>query len=120
MHQNLGVEHYAKAVPRIPIKELRASSVQNSKFPAYRWHLHTRKVPTRPQETSSASHPASIPKSTAARARGRDDGRDGAADSFSEPNPDSSATHVAQASASRKAKFKYAENVVTPFVCATA
>ena len=91
VHQHLGVEHYAKAMPRIPVEELHASSVQHPRFPAYRWLLHTRRVPTRPQEAGGASHPAGIAESAAARGRGRDDGGDGAAEPVIEPGPDSSA-----------------------------
>ena len=42
----LGVEHYAKAMPRIPLEELHASSVQHPRYPEYRYLLHTRRVPT--------------------------------------------------------------------------
>ena len=42
----LGVEHYAKAMPRIPLEELHASSVQHPKHSSYRWLLHTRRAPT--------------------------------------------------------------------------
>ena len=90
VHQHLGVEHYAKAMPLIPVEELHASSVQHPRFPAYRWLLHTRRVPTRPQETGGASHPAGIAESAAARGRGREDGGDGAAEPVSEPGPDGS------------------------------
>ena len=55
VHQHLGVEHYPKAMPRIPVEELHASSVQHPRFPTYRWLLHTCRVPTRPQEKGGAS-----------------------------------------------------------------
>ena len=42
----LGVEHYAKAMPRIPLEELHTSSVQHPRYPEYRYLLHTRRVPT--------------------------------------------------------------------------
>ena len=71
VHQHLGVEHYAKAMPRSSVEELHASSAQHPRFSAYRWLLHTRRVPTRPQEAGGASHPAGIAESAAARGRAR-------------------------------------------------
>ena len=91
VHQHLGVEHYAQAMPRIPLEELHASSVQHPRFPTFRWLLHTRRVPTRPQEPGSASQSSGLPQETAHRARGRDHGSDGAAEPVSEPGPDSPA-----------------------------
>ena len=88
VHQHLGVEHYAKAMPLIPLEELHASSVQHPRFTAYRWLLHTRRVPTRPEETGGAGHPVGSAESAAARGRGREDGGGGAAEPVSEPSPD--------------------------------
>ena len=47
INELLDVNKYIEAWPLIPTKELHASSVQHPKFPAYRWLLHTRRVPVK-------------------------------------------------------------------------
>ena len=80
----LGVEHYAKAMPRIPLKELHASSVRHPKHSAYRWLLHTRRVQTQQEETGGVHENASPTQLAPAGVRGCDDGGDGAAEPVSE------------------------------------
>ena len=60
VNQILGVEHYAKAMPRIPLEELHASSAQHPRHPEYRWLLHTRRVPT--ELTASEPVDPSLPR----------------------------------------------------------
>ena len=57
MHKFLGVEHYARAMPRIPLEELHASSVQHPKHDSYRWLLHSRRVPTQQMRAHGAQEP---------------------------------------------------------------
>ena len=80
----LGVEHYAKAMPRIPLKELHASSVRHPMHSAYRWLLRTRRVQTRPEEAGGAREIASPTPLAPAGVHGCDDGRDGAAEPVGE------------------------------------
>ena len=67
VHKFLGVEHYAKAMPRIPLKELHASSVQHPKHDSYRWLLNTRRVPTQQMRPHGAQEPVRphVPKACA-------------------------------------------------------
>ena len=45
IHPLLDVELYVPVVPKAPVEELHASSVQHPRFPAMRWLLHTKRVP---------------------------------------------------------------------------
>ena len=45
IHPLLDVELYVPVVPKAPLEELHASSVQHPRFPAMRWLLHTKRVP---------------------------------------------------------------------------
>ena len=44
INQLWGVDHYAKAMPRIPLEELHASSVQHPRHPGYQYNMHARRV----------------------------------------------------------------------------
>ena len=91
VHKFLGVEHYAKAMPRIPLEELHASSVQHPRHPAYRWLLHTRRVASRPEEEGGAKEPAGSSGLAPPGGHERDCDGGGAAELVSEPVPVSSA-----------------------------
>ena len=57
----LSVERYAARWPLIPIEELHASSVQHPLHPAWRWLLHSRRVPVQviaSDDASGAAQPA--------------------------------------------------------------
>ena len=60
IHQLLDVEVYAAAWPLIPKEELHASSIQHPRYPAYRWLLHTKRVPVLSQSAAEqvATDPA--------------------------------------------------------------
>ena len=45
INQLLAVTRYHELLPTIPLEELHASSVQHPTFPAFRWLLHSRRVP---------------------------------------------------------------------------
>ena len=51
----LNVERYAERWPLIPKEELHASSVQHPDNPAWRWLLHSRRVPVLPYTQAGSS-----------------------------------------------------------------
>jgi hypothetical protein len=84
VHEFLGVEHYAKAMPRIPLKELHASSVQHPRFSAYRRLLHMRRMQTRPRGEGDAHELANPIQMAPTGVHERNDGDDGAPEPVSE------------------------------------
>ena len=105
VHQHLGVEHYAQTMPRIPLEELHASSVQHPRFPIFDGfctHAECRRDRKRQRTGDAAATMAAMELESLSVSQA----------------PAAPRSHAALASVSRRAKCGSAENAATHFACA--